>query len=145
MELFKHTSLHCPTRYPPTPGLRECMCEQSALPIGAQCRSIYSAQPGVKAAIPRLYIGHATTEPRCPTALCGMTAWLSRALASTGLAQPGEIRKWLQEIVRWSELLCPLPPVQFNTWVGNYSFFQFPDNIYWSCHTEWHMRLAGML
>ena len=32
MELFKHTSLHCPTRYPFTPGLRECMCDQSALP-----------------------------------------------------------------------------------------------------------------
>ena len=31
-ELFKHTSLHCPTRYPLTPGSRECTCEQSALP-----------------------------------------------------------------------------------------------------------------
>ena len=31
-ELVKHTSLHCPTGYPLTPGLRECMCEQSALP-----------------------------------------------------------------------------------------------------------------
>ena len=25
-------SLHCPTRYPLTPGWRECTCEQSALP-----------------------------------------------------------------------------------------------------------------
>ena len=31
-ELFKYTSLHCPTRYPLTPGSRECMCGQSALP-----------------------------------------------------------------------------------------------------------------
>ena len=31
-EQFKHTSLHCPTRYPLTPGSRECTCEQSALP-----------------------------------------------------------------------------------------------------------------
>ena len=31
-ELFKHTNLHYPTRYPLTPGLRECTCEQSALP-----------------------------------------------------------------------------------------------------------------
>ena len=31
-ELFKHTSLHCPTGYPLTPGSRECTCEQSALP-----------------------------------------------------------------------------------------------------------------
>ena len=31
-ELFKHTSLHCPTRYPLVPGSRECTCEQSALP-----------------------------------------------------------------------------------------------------------------
>ena len=31
-ELFKHTSLHCPTRYPLTPGSRECTCGQSALP-----------------------------------------------------------------------------------------------------------------
>ena len=32
-ELFKHTSLHCPTstRYPLTPGSRECTREQSAL------------------------------------------------------------------------------------------------------------------
>ena len=30
-ELFKHTSLHCPTRYPLTPGSQECTCEQSAL------------------------------------------------------------------------------------------------------------------
>ena len=32
MKLFKHASLHCPTRYPLTPGLRECTCEQSVLP-----------------------------------------------------------------------------------------------------------------
>ena len=31
-ELFKHTSLHCPTRYPFTPGSTECTCRQSALP-----------------------------------------------------------------------------------------------------------------
>ena len=31
-ELFKHTSSHCPTRYPLTPGSRECTCGQSALP-----------------------------------------------------------------------------------------------------------------
>ena len=31
-KLFQHTSLHCPTRYPLTPGSRECTCRQSALP-----------------------------------------------------------------------------------------------------------------
>ena len=31
-DLFKRTGLHCPTRYPLTPGSRECTCEQSALP-----------------------------------------------------------------------------------------------------------------
>ena len=31
-ELFKHTSLHCPTRCPLTLGWRECTCEQSTLP-----------------------------------------------------------------------------------------------------------------
>ena len=31
-ELFKHTSLYCPTRYPLTPGSREYACEQSAFP-----------------------------------------------------------------------------------------------------------------
>ena len=31
-ELFKHTSLHCQTLYPLTPGWRERTCEQSALP-----------------------------------------------------------------------------------------------------------------
>ena len=59
-ELFKHTSLHCPTRCPLTPGSRECTCEQSALP-----RS--TAQPGVEPAISRLYVAQATTEPRRPT------------------------------------------------------------------------------
>ena len=31
-KLFKHTSLHCPTRYPLTPRSRECTRKQSALP-----------------------------------------------------------------------------------------------------------------
>ena len=31
-ELFKQNSFHCCTRYPLTPGSRECMCGQSALP-----------------------------------------------------------------------------------------------------------------
>ena len=31
-KLFKHTSHHHPTRYPLTPGSRECTCGQSALP-----------------------------------------------------------------------------------------------------------------
>ena len=31
-ELFKHRSLHCPTRYPLTPWSRGWTCEQSALP-----------------------------------------------------------------------------------------------------------------
>ena len=31
-KVFKHTSVHCPTRFPLTPGLRECTCEQSTLP-----------------------------------------------------------------------------------------------------------------
>ena len=30
-ELFEHTSLHCPTRYPCAPGSRECTCKQIAL------------------------------------------------------------------------------------------------------------------
>ena len=40
MELFKHTSLHCPTRYPLTPGSRECTCEQSALPRSTTSKHI---------------------------------------------------------------------------------------------------------
>ena len=31
-EVIKHTSLHCPTRYPPTRRSTECTCGQSALP-----------------------------------------------------------------------------------------------------------------
>ena len=31
-EVFKHPSVHYPTRYPRTPGSRQCMCRQSALP-----------------------------------------------------------------------------------------------------------------
>ena len=38
--LFKHTSLHCPTRYPLTPGSRECTCEQSALPRSTTSKHI---------------------------------------------------------------------------------------------------------
>ena len=30
-ELLKYISLHCPTRYPLTPGSRKCTCGQSAL------------------------------------------------------------------------------------------------------------------
>ena len=40
VELFKHTSLHCPTRYPLTPGSRECTCEQSALPRSTTSKHI---------------------------------------------------------------------------------------------------------
>ena len=39
-ELFKHTSLHCPTRYPLTPGSRECTCDQSALPRSTTLKHI---------------------------------------------------------------------------------------------------------
>ena len=39
-ELFKHTSLHRPTRYPLTPGSRECTCEQSALPRSTTSKHI---------------------------------------------------------------------------------------------------------
>ena len=39
-ELFKLTSLHCPTRYPLTPGSRECTCEQSALPRSTTSKHI---------------------------------------------------------------------------------------------------------
>ena len=39
-ELFKHTSLHCPTGYPLTPGSRECMCERSALPRSTMSEQI---------------------------------------------------------------------------------------------------------
>ena len=47
IELFKHTSLHCPTtRYPLTPGSRECTCEQSALSLVAQRRSIIQPSRG---------------------------------------------------------------------------------------------------
>ena len=37
-------SLHCPTRYPLTPGSRECTCEQSALPRSTTSKHI---QPGL--------------------------------------------------------------------------------------------------
>ena len=52
-ELFKHTSLHCPTRYPFTPGSRECTYGQSALPRNATSEH-NSAQPGIEPAISRL-------------------------------------------------------------------------------------------
>ena len=35
MELFEHTSLPCPTRYPHPPGSRECTCGQSGWPRSA--------------------------------------------------------------------------------------------------------------
>ena len=41
-ELFKHTSLHCPTRYPLPPGSTECTCEQSALPRSTTSEHILS-------------------------------------------------------------------------------------------------------
>ena len=66
-ELFKHTSRHCPTRYPLTPGSRECTCEESALPRSTSSEHNYSAQPGIEPTISRLYVAHATTEPRHPT------------------------------------------------------------------------------
>ena len=40
MKLFKHTSLHCPTRYPLTPRSRECTCEQRALPRNTTLKHI---------------------------------------------------------------------------------------------------------
>ena len=40
MKLFKHTSLHCPIRYPLTPGSRECTCKQSALPRSTMSKHI---------------------------------------------------------------------------------------------------------
>ena len=43
-ELFKHTSLHRPTRYLPTPGLRECTREQSALPRSTMSEHIQRSQ-----------------------------------------------------------------------------------------------------
>ena len=64
-ELFKHTSLYCPTRYPLAPGSRECTCGQSALPRNTTSEH-NSAQPGIKPAISRLYVAHATTDPRRP-------------------------------------------------------------------------------
>ena len=52
-ELFKHTSLHCPTRYPLTPGSRECTCEQSVWPRSTTSEH-NSAQLGIEPAISRL-------------------------------------------------------------------------------------------
>ena len=49
-ELFKHTTLDCPARYPLTPGLRESTCGQSALPTSTMSEH-NSAQPGIKPAI----------------------------------------------------------------------------------------------
>ena len=43
-ELFQHTSLHCPTRYPLTPGSIECTCEQSALPRSTTSERIQSSR-----------------------------------------------------------------------------------------------------
>ena len=91
-ELFEHTSLHCPARYPVTPGSRDChplqpgsqhtacaetlagedgdcTCEQSALPRSTSSEHNYSAQPGIEPAISRLFVAHATTAPRRPTSL----------------------------------------------------------------------------
>ena len=45
-KLFKHTSLHCPTRYPLTSGLRECKREQSALPRNIHRGIIIQRSPG---------------------------------------------------------------------------------------------------
>ena len=58
--VFKHTSLPCPTRYPLTPGSRECTYEQSALP-----RSTTSEQRSrdqTRDLSYKLYIAHATTD-----------------------------------------------------------------------------------
>ena len=49
-ELFKCTSLHCPTRYPLTPGSRECTCGQCVLPR-SKTSEHNSAQPGIEPAI----------------------------------------------------------------------------------------------
>ena len=66
-ELFKHTSLRCPTRYPLTcHGSRECACRQSDLSRSTTSEH-NSAQPGIEPAISRLYVAHATIEPRRPT------------------------------------------------------------------------------
>ena len=45
-ELFKYTSLHCPTRYPLTPGSTDCTCEQSAFHRRMHNVGAYSAQRG---------------------------------------------------------------------------------------------------
>ena len=50
---FKHTSLHCRTRYPLTPGSRECTCGQSASPKSKTLEN-NSTQPGIEPAISRL-------------------------------------------------------------------------------------------
>ena len=52
-KLLKHTSLHCPTRYPLTPGSRDCTCGQSALPRSTTSEH-NSAQSGIEPAIFRL-------------------------------------------------------------------------------------------
>ena len=44
MELFKHTSLHCPTRYPLTPRSSQRTCEQSALPRSTMSKQIQPSQ-----------------------------------------------------------------------------------------------------
>ena len=46
-ELFKHTSLHCPKRYPLTLGSRECTCGRSTLPRSTTSGH-NSAQPGIE-------------------------------------------------------------------------------------------------
>ena len=43
-ELFKHTNLHCPTRYPLTPGSTECTCKQSALPRSTTLEHVQCSQ-----------------------------------------------------------------------------------------------------
>ena len=44
IELFKHTSLHSPTRYPLTPGSRERTCEHSALPRSTTSEHIHRSR-----------------------------------------------------------------------------------------------------
>ena len=45
--VFKYTNLPYPTRYPLTPGSRECTCGQSALPRSTTSQH-NSAQPGIE-------------------------------------------------------------------------------------------------
>ena len=112
-ELLKHTSLHCPTRYPLTPGSRECTHEQSAFPRSTTSEHIQRSR-GTEPAISCLYVAHAITEPRRPAkkemALCsGPCHAMERQVETVDLDQRAYECAFLYDDIRSVCCVCLYP------------------------------------